>query len=144
IRGAYATGELAGRPAVTRRPHASGSAWYVSAMLQPEGLAAVFRDVLRTAGLPARDDDSVQAEAVTRSDGTTDYTFLLNHAADPVTFDLPISGRDLITGSEAAGELTLGAYGVAVIASPRSESIPFLTLVPTPRTTRATPSKELA
>ncbi|WP_295034445.1 beta-galactosidase [uncultured Microbacterium sp.] len=144
IRGAYASGELAGLPAITRRADGSGSAWYVSAMLSPEGLVAVFRDVLRTAGLPARDEVSVQAEAVTRSDDTTDYTFLLNHAAEPVTFQLPAAGLDLLSGSETGDAVTLDAYGVAVVATPRATQIPFLTLTHTPRPTQATPSKELA
>ena len=134
--------ELAGLPAVTRRAAGAESAWYVGAMLTPEGLFEVFRDILRTAGLPARDEVSVNAEAVTRSDGTTDYTFLLNHAAEPVTFHLPQPGRDLLTGAETTGSLTLGRHGVAVIAAPRADEIPFVTLsLPVPLTT---PPKEQA
>ncbi|MDQ0614298.1 beta-galactosidase [Microbacterium sp. W4I4] len=128
VRGVHASGVLEGRPAITRRTVGSGSAWYVSTMLEPEGMLTVFRDVLRSAGLPARRHVDVDAEAVTRTDGTTDYTFLLNHGTAPVAFALPASGVDLLTGADAAGVVELGGYGAAVIASPHAASVPFISL----------------
>lgn len=131
VRGGYASGVLDGHPAVTRRPVGDGAAWYVSAKLEHDGMLTVFRDILHAAGLPARDVVNVEAEAVTRADDTTDYTFLLNHGTDPVAFELPASGVDLLTGADATGRVELGAYGAAVIASPRAASVPFLTLTTT-------------
>lgn len=128
VRGTYASGELDGLPAVTRRPVGDGSAWYLSAMVEPEGMLPIFRDVLRTAGLPGRDDTDVHVEVVTRSDDTTDYTFYLNHGRTPVAFDLRVPGTDLLTGIRYSGHLDLDRYGVAVLASPRSAAIPFATL----------------
>ncbi|WP_336644925.1 beta-galactosidase [Microbacterium sp. USHLN186] len=128
VRGRYASGVLDGLPAVTRRAHGEGSASYVSAMLTPGGLLTVFADLLRAAGLPVREHTDVNAEAVTRSDGETDYTFLLNHGAEPVAFRLPASGTDLITGAEVADVMDLDGYGVAVVAAPRATEIPFITL----------------
>lgn len=134
VRGCYASGVLSGRAAVTRRAVGAGSAWYVSAMLTHEGMLPVFRDILRSSGLPARDVVNVDAEAVTRTDGRTDYTFLLNHGSSPLAFELPASGTDLLTGTDllsgadASGTVELGPYGAAVIASPHAEAIPFLSL----------------
>lgn len=128
VRGRYASGVLEGRPAVTRRTSGAGSAGYVSAMLTPDGSLAVFGDLLRAAGLPVREHVDVNAEAVTRSDDDTDYTFLLNHGAEPVSFRMPASGVDLLTGADVSDVVELAGYGVAVVAAPRAAEIPFITL----------------
>lgn len=128
VRGRYASGVLDGLPAVTRRSSGSGSASYVSAMLTPDGMLTVFGDLLRAAGLPVREQTDVNAEAVTRSNDDTDYTFLLNHGAEPLAFDVPASGVDLITGDHISGVVELPGYGVAVVAAPRATEIPFITL----------------
>jgi beta-galactosidase len=99
-------------------------------MVEPEGMLPIFRDVLRSAGLPAREDTDVEVEVVTRADDTTDYTFYLNHGRAPVSFELPGPGTDLLTGIRHSDHLELGRYGVAVLAAPRSETIPFATLTP--------------
>ncbi|WP_227991940.1 beta-galactosidase [Microbacterium sp. CBA3102] len=130
VRGRYAGGELDGLPAVTHRAEGRGSAWYVSAMFDAAGLLPVFRDVLRRAGVPAREHTDVEVEAVTRADDTTDYTFYLNHGRAPVTFEIPTPGVDLLTGLRHTDRLELDRYGVAVLAAPRAESIPFATLIP--------------
>lgn len=130
VRGTYASGELDGLPAVTRRPVGDGSAWYLSAMVEPEGMLPIFRDVLRTAGIPARDRTDVDVEVVTRADGDTDYTFYLNHGRAPVSFELSGASTDLLTGIRHSGRLDLDRFGVAVLASPRSDTIPFATLAP--------------
>ncbi|WP_309064831.1 beta-galactosidase [Microbacterium sp.] len=128
VRGRYASGVLEGLPAITRRPSGEGSAWYISAKLEHDGLLTVFRDILRCSGLPARDEACVDAEAVTRADDNTDYTFLLNHGTEPVAFSLPASGVDLLSGNEVADRVELGAFGVAVVVSPRAASVPFITV----------------
>ena len=103
--------ELDGRPAITRRPasveasagldtpsSSAGAAWYVSCVLEPAGLIALFREVLAEAGLPARERIDLDLEAVTRSDATTDYTFVLNHGRREITVDVPAGARELLGG----------------------------------------------
>ncbi|MCP2369505.1 beta-galactosidase [Agromyces terreus] len=126
----YGSGELAGRAAITRRPAASddGAAWYVSAVLEHDGLVALFRRVLAAAGLPARERLDLDLEAVTRADDTTDYTFVLNHGRRDITVDVPKGALDLLTGDRADRALTLGRFGAAVLATPRAEHAPFITL----------------
>jgi beta-galactosidase len=155
----YASGELDGRPAITRRPtsaeasvafdtssSSTGEAWYVSCVLEPAGLVELFRAVLGAAGLPARERTHADLEAVTRSDETTDYTFLLNHGRDELVVDVPEGARDLLgdpdgldtlagarystggtfsTGGRAT--LTLPRFGAAVFATPRAGAAPFIT-----------------
>lgn len=128
VRGRYRGGELAGRPAVTRRTAGAGSAWYVSAMLEDAGLVATMRDVLDGAGLPARSAVSADFEAVTRSSADTDFTFALNHGREPLTILVPDGAIDLVTGRSTGATLTLGGCDVAVLASPRATQPPFLRL----------------
>ncbi|MDE0545373.1 beta-galactosidase [Microbacterium sp. C7(2022)] len=128
VRGCYASGELEGLPAITRRAAGDGSAWYVSAILDDAGLVAIFRDVLAEAGLPARDSLNPDFESLTRSSADTDYTFALNHGREPLTIDVPPGARDLITGATTGASLELGRFGVAVLATPRADQAPFLTL----------------
>lgn len=127
----YASGDLNGRPAVTSRPAGAGSAWYVSAMLDDAGLVAVWRLVLAEAGLPARDRTDVNLDAVTRSSADTDYTFVLNHGREPLTIAVPEGARDLLghdVGRTTNATLTLPRFGAAVLATPRAETVPFITL----------------
>ncbi|MUN05842.1 beta-galactosidase [Agromyces luteolus] len=124
----YATGVLAGRPAVTRRAHGAGVAWYVSAALAEGGLVAVMRRALADAGLPARTRIDPDVEAVTRADDETDYTFVLNHGAREVAVDVPEGAEDLLGGDATTGRLVLAPLGVAVLATPRAAEPPFVTL----------------
>ena len=74
-------------------------------MLEPAGMLAVFRDVLAAADLPARGRTDTDLEAVTRSDATTDYTFVLNHGRRPLSVDVPAGAEDLLAGSRYAPPL---------------------------------------
>lgn len=132
VRGTYASGELDGLPAVTRRTVERGSAWYVSAMLEDSGLVAVFADVLAEAGLPSRSARNIDFEAVTRSSSDTDYTFALNHGREPLAVAVPEGATDLVTGRTTGAILTLDRYGVAVLATARADRPPFLNPLTSP------------
>lgn len=126
--GRHADGELAGRAAVTRRSHGDGSAWYSGVVLDAAGTVALLRAALDAAGLPSRPRTDAALESVTRSDETTDYTFVLNHATADLTVDVPAGAADLLGGDPASGRLTLGRYGAAVLVTPRADQPPFITL----------------
>ena len=91
-------------------------------------MIALLREVLASAGLPARERTDSDLEAVTRSDADTDYTFVLNHGRGELTVDVPEGAEDLLTGTRSTGRLTLGRFGAAVLATPRAEAPPFITL----------------
>jgi beta-galactosidase len=119
----YAGGVLAGRAAITRRTHGTGSAWYLSACLDAPALRSVLRRALDAVGLPSR-EARADVEVVTRSDGETDYVFVLNHGTTPMTVRVPAEAADLLGGSLAAdGELVLAGYGAAVLAAPAERRI---------------------
>ena len=65
-------------------------------------------------------------EVVTRSDGETDYTFVLNHGTEPLAVTTPQDSVDLLGATGADGVLTLPRYGVAVLASARTGAVPFI------------------
>ncbi|GAA4064773.1 beta-galactosidase [Agromyces indicus] len=125
---AFATGVLDGRPAITRRQHGSGTAWYLGAVTAPDGLVALMRRVLADAGLPARKRTDPDLETVTRADEHTDYTFVLNHGARAVTVDAPDGATDLLGDGPVRPQLVVPPLGVAVLATPRGAEPPFITL----------------
>ncbi len=88
----YKTGEMAGRPAVTRRPVGSGSAAYVSTRLGADGLASVLPQLLVPAGLstelPA--DLTGRVELAVRGD----FRFVINRTEHPVDL-APLGGPAL-------------------------------------------------
>ncbi len=129
----YASGDLAGRPALTRRAHGAGAAWYLSAGLDEAGMQAILARVFQAAGSPTREIRSTALEVVSRTDGTDDFTFVLNHGREPITIAAqpgraPLLGIDLITGAAVAEQLTLDAFDVAVIRHPTEPEPLFLTL----------------
>ena len=80
-------------------------------------MRAVLSSVFAAADLPSRVADTA-LEVVTRTDGRTDFTFVLNHGREARTAPRIPGGTDLLTGADAAAGLPLDAFGVAVIEHP--------------------------
>ncbi|MEV5514386.1 beta-galactosidase [Streptomyces flaveolus] len=109
----YKGGELDGLPAVLRK----GRAWYVSTLPEPDALRGLLARAAAEAGArPVLDGLPAQVEAVRRGD----LLFLLHHGREPVTVDVPGTHRDLLTETTVTDRVTLGRYGVAVLAGPAS------------------------
>ncbi|MEU6145368.1 beta-galactosidase [Streptomyces sp. NPDC047081] len=105
---AYKGGELDGLPAVLRK----GRAWYVSTLPEPHALRTLLAQVADGAGVrPVLHGLPDQVEAVRRGG----LLFVLNHARESVTVEVPGSHQDLLTGATVEGEATLGRYGVMVL-----------------------------
>ncbi|MFE5672749.1 beta-galactosidase [Agromyces sp. NPDC056523] len=124
----FTGGVLDGRPAITRCARGAGTAWYLGAVLAPDGLVAAMRRALTDAGLPAHDRTDPHLEVVTRADDRTDYTFVLNHGPRELAVDVPEGATDLLADGVVAARLVLPPLGVAVLASPRASEPPFITL----------------
>ncbi len=93
----HVDGPLAGRPAVTRRA-AGGGAWYVSAMLDQDGVQRIVDRVVEERAVPRTVTAPPGLEAVRRvRDDGSGVLFLLNHRDDDVT--VVASGTDLLDGS---------------------------------------------
>ncbi|MDQ2845685.1 MAG: beta-galactosidase [Actinomycetota bacterium] len=133
----YADGDLAGRAAITRRSHGTGSAWYVSAGLDTAGMRALLTQVLDAAELATTDAPNTALEVLTRTNGSTDFTFVLNHGREPLTVSGIADGVDLLTGQDFAGGLTLDPFGVAVVQHPSgaepADVTPFRPSIPSVR-----------
>ncbi|MFJ8470984.1 beta-galactosidase [Kitasatospora sp. NPDC094011] len=118
----YGSGELTGRPAVTRHRHGTGSAWYLGCHLGPD-TGRVLDLPLAEAGtgpeLPGL-PDGVEATRRRATDGT-EYLFLLNHGPADRTVPLDCPGTDLLTGTATGDTLTLAPLGAAVLRLPAPE-----------------------
>jgi beta-galactosidase len=125
---------LDGRPAIVRNTLGAGAAWYLSAALDDAGLEEILASALDAAALPVRATPNRDIEVVTRGDGSTDYTFVLNHGTAPATVAAPEGAHDLLTGDDITGKLTLPAWGVAVLAHPATASAGLLTVTTTDTT----------
>jgi beta-galactosidase len=111
---------VGGSPAVTRRAGSTGrgAAYYVATSLGRAGLAELVQLLCSDAGvepvLGVQPPEDV--EIVRRSNGTKDWTFVINHSAQDV--DVQLDGVDLLSGTVTGGTLNLVAGGVAVVATP--------------------------
>ena len=108
----YLDGPAAGGPAVTRHRVGSGSATYVSTVLDWTTLAEVLDPVLAQAQVPVRRDLPPDLELLTRVGPDAAYLFAINHGSAAV--DLPVEGVDLVTGEPCPGSAKIPAEGVRI------------------------------
>ncbi|NLP83112.1 beta-galactosidase [Microbacterium sp. CFH 90308] len=115
----YASGPLAGSPAITRRSHGAGTATYISTRLTQPARDALLAELASARGIRPTVPGAIAlgVEAVRRRGAASDYLFLLHHGDAPVR--VQGRGTDLISG--AADAFTLAAGEVAVIREIRSE-----------------------
>lgn len=110
----FGPGHLEGAPAITRHRVGAGTAWYVGAVVSDDVLATVIDDALDAAGVVGVAADRVlpdDVEAVRRGPAL----FLLNHG--PEVRHVTVSGplRDLLTGADIDGQITLAPTSAAVL-----------------------------
>jgi beta-galactosidase len=113
----YATGDSAGRAAVTRHRYGGGTAWYVSAQLPAEAIRRVISRIVEEIDIRASAETPAGLEAVRRVGSDAEYLFLINHTA----IDIPVSasGHELIEGSDIAETLVVPAGAVRVVREAR-------------------------
>ena len=109
----YASGDVAGHPAITRRTVGAGSAWYLSADLDEASLGELADLILADSAVTPAALVSRGVEAVRRSSESSSYLFLINHSDDDGWAQA--SGVDLLTGLAHVGRVELEAGSVAVI-----------------------------
>ena len=119
----YASGELDSRPALTRRSHGSGSAWYLSTCPEPAALRKMFDEILAEAGIYSVDVGERMVEIVTRTNGVTDYVFLLNHGTEPVVLTVAPGALNLLSGETTTDTIHLDRYGAAVLVAPKADRL---------------------
>jgi beta-galactosidase len=114
----YQSDFYAGRPALTINHYGTGSAYYQAGRMDAPSLFDFYSRLAAMLGLkPVIDAPMpVGVTAQLRSDGETDYVFVLNFTAEPQQVVLDARGyRDVLSGESRGGALELGAYGVAIL-----------------------------
>lgn len=110
----YADGASEGRAAVSRNSFGDGVAWYISASLPEETIETLLKQIVSESDIdrlvlaPA----GVEATRRVQSTGET-YLFLMNHL--PARVEVPVTGTDLISGTQVTSSVQLEAGACAVI-----------------------------
>ncbi len=101
------------KPALTCHQYGKGKAYYIAARTSAEQMKPLFLQMAGEAGIPCRElPEGVEYHLRTGEEGS--YAFYLNHSTEKATMT-GVYGRDLLTDTTVYGELTLSAYGVAVV-----------------------------
>jgi beta-galactosidase len=100
----YEDGPMAGIPAITRNQHGAGTAWYIATKTDMSDVLSEAAEVVS-----GKSDTEITRR---RGDGRS-YLFVINHGTAPV--DHPARGKDLVSGQQIDGTLTVQGGGVAVV-----------------------------
>jgi beta-galactosidase len=109
----YASGDLAGLPAVTRARRGAGTATYVSTHLDRERAGHLVDDLVGRAGVAPVAVGETGLELVRRVGVDTSWLFAINHTDRDRRLD--VDGLDLVTGARHTAGATVAAGAVAVI-----------------------------
>lgn len=112
----FTSGELAGRPAVTRHTFGEGVVHYLGTRPDAATMGVLLRRAAQDAGvLPVLPDLPSGVEAtVRRSEDGNRFLFLLNHNAFGVTVALPAGTRDLLADTPLPERFELAGRDVLV------------------------------
>jgi beta-galactosidase len=107
----FTTGDLAGRPAITRHTFGAGVATYLGTRPDEPAMAAVLARALTDAGVePVLAGVPAGVEAARRGE----WLFLLNHNETEVVVPVPGGARDALTGEPLTEQERLAGRGVLV------------------------------
>jgi beta-galactosidase len=107
-------GWLDGKAAVVQRELGAGRVTYVGAWLDDGNMKRLAEEWVAASGLTALSAPA-GVELCRRTGPAGDVWTCINHGRGPTSFKVPFSGIDLLTGRPCAGDLSLGAYEVAVV-----------------------------
>jgi len=105
----------AGTPAVTRNAFDNGVAYYLGTRPDEPYTKALLRRICAEAGVEAPLVVPTGVEVVRRRAADDSFLFVLNHNPRPVEVKLEGQARDLLTGAELEGMLSLEPFGAAVL-----------------------------
>ncbi|TAP42928.1 beta-galactosidase [Arthrobacter sp. S39] len=124
----YASGRLAGSPAVTRNTFGKGSAVYLSARVDSTFLEELLAAERGAAGIRPELDAPPGVQVRRRTGNGRSYLLVLNHNDAPVSVDVQAGGTDRLTGTQLRGTVELDANGVLVVEEDVQETIPAETV----------------
>ena len=111
----YQGGFYAGTPAVTRHGFGDGVAYYLGTRPEERYTKLLLERACREVSMQPPLEVPPGVEVVRRRTGEASFLFVLNHNDESVGLRLKGPGRDLLTGTDQAGELILEPMGVAVL-----------------------------
>ena len=111
----YASGRLAGAPAVTRNSFGAGTAVYLSARVDSGFLAELLAAERAAAGIRPELDAPLGVQVRRRAGNGRSYLLVLNHNDAPALVDVGAGGTDLLAGEAVAGTVELAPNGVLVL-----------------------------
>jgi beta-galactosidase len=107
---------LEGRPAVTVHAAARGFVVYVSFnCMKDEFFDALFAAIARRFAIAPMLAAPREVDVVSRTDGETQFIFLLNNSRTPFAIELPQAFNELLSNSSVSGSFTLLALEVAIL-----------------------------
>jgi beta-galactosidase len=110
------TGDFyAGTPAVTRNAFGEGAAYYLGTRPEERYTKLLLERACEEAGVEAPLEVPQGVEVVRRRTENASFLFFLNHNVEAAELSLEEPARDLLTGSEHEGKLTLEPLGVTVL-----------------------------
>ena len=109
----YDSDFYAGSPALTVNDFGKGKAYYVAARFGADFLKDFYAGLCAEQNIPAHDLPE-GVTAVTRTDGASDYVFVMNFT--PCDRTVTLSGRDFATGEEVSA-FTLPPHGWRILVS---------------------------
>ncbi len=109
----YESDFYADTPVVTKKQTENGSAYYVAARIEGSALRKIIAQMADNAWVEKKPLPANVIRHVRTAEGES-YEFYLNCSEETSTVN-DVTGLDLVTGKEIAGELTLERYGVAVV-----------------------------
>ncbi|MFC3911961.1 beta-galactosidase [Pseudaeromonas sharmana] len=114
----YGSDFYAGEPAVTVKSHGAGKAYYVASRNDLAFQRDFFGRLIADLALPRALESTLPAgvTAQCRTDGEQKFVFVQNYTREVRYVTLPQGYRDLVSGDELSGQLTLPAFGVRVLA----------------------------
>jgi len=113
--GTYASGQYAGRAAVTMNSYGKGKAVYIGADLNGASLARVVQAFSAVAKVQKPLDVPAGVELTVRKTTAKEWIFVLNHTADTQTISISKAFTDLVTGESLTAKVKLSPYGVRVL-----------------------------
>ncbi len=115
VLGTYASGDYAGKPAITSNNFGKGRAIYIGADLAAASLARVLQAFSEAAGVKPPVQAPAGVEVTVRKFGDKQWIFVLNHTAQPKSVTVPGTYTDLLTREAQSGKIQLSAYAVRVL-----------------------------
>lgn len=114
----YASDYYAGSPAMTKRIHGRGAAWYYGAAFNEAVVDTLIDRLELTSPVAQWLEVPEQVEIGIREGKDARYVFLLNYGSDSAEVVLHEPRRELLTGEKISGRVHLPAYGVMIMEWP--------------------------